>query len=584
MFHARGVLLVVPLILLVLSAASLAADGREEPWPKPVPGHVPVQPGEHPRLLFRRSDLPALKARARTPAGKAILKRLMDILSSDLGDQIERAIKDEDAGARATSNYTLSHPAGFGLLYHLTGNKRYADLAREAMDKALSGVRDPDERYSFRKPNGALRAGPSLGLTALGYDLCYDGWHEDYRRKVCRAIAEYNEGANASLPELVRGSRHMPASNHWGMQVGGGALGALAVMGDPGAEAVPMDELLAQSRKAMIRNVTEGFGDHGWFAEGDGTGVMASHIVYLAAIQAWRVAGGLDFAAPRPNCRWPVLKFVLQTIPRGDQPDFPKRGAYPHNVWSRDGMSGPGTFCEGFGVVHDYEKPALLWLYNRVSRKLDVDAGAPFETASCYPHRAVLSFVNWPFGMDELDPAECIPRAIRDEKFGFYACRNRFKDENDILVTLQTQNTRGWHRANTDASVWIWGLGKKEKWGAFRAKAAYWQPAADGSMILAGGDGTHLAVDFSGASGADAMLVMAGPGAGEGTKVEVGGTVFALKFVTSGAEPDVRVQGDKIVVGKQTVAIEDGHLVLGHMAGAWEGPTERARRVGAAAK
>ena len=37
------------------------------------------------------------------------------------------------------------------------------------------------------------RAGPSLGWTAVGYDLCYDGWDDDFRRRVAHEIAAYDE-------------------------------------------------------------------------------------------------------------------------------------------------------------------------------------------------------------------------------------------------------------------------------------------------------------------------------------------------------------------------------------------------------
>lgn len=50
-------------------AAVLAAE--EAPWPSPVPGWKAPQPGEHPRLLFRRGDLPKLRQRARTPSREA---------------------------------------------------------------------------------------------------------------------------------------------------------------------------------------------------------------------------------------------------------------------------------------------------------------------------------------------------------------------------------------------------------------------------------------------------------------------------------------------------------------------------------
>ena len=50
---------------LCLVPAVHAADG-DGPWPAAVAGFVPPQPGEHPRLLFRKADLPKLKARGQT--------------------------------------------------------------------------------------------------------------------------------------------------------------------------------------------------------------------------------------------------------------------------------------------------------------------------------------------------------------------------------------------------------------------------------------------------------------------------------------------------------------------------------------
>ena len=54
----------------------------------------------------------------------------------------------------------------------------------------FSGVRDRDDRYSFRGLGGPLRAGPSLGWHAVGYDLCYDGWDKTTREKFGRALAD----------------------------------------------------------------------------------------------------------------------------------------------------------------------------------------------------------------------------------------------------------------------------------------------------------------------------------------------------------------------------------------------------------
>ncbi|MEA3367154.1 MAG: hypothetical protein U9R68_03455, partial [Planctomycetota bacterium] len=481
------------LMLAAIVGQAWAAE-RETPWPVPVEGFKAPAPGEHPRLLFRRGDLARLKARARTPEGQAILRRLRVCLNGGDGESMPsvKSVMTTAYGKTGgpkpqksecpVGTYSISHAAGFGFLYHLTGQKKYADLGRECFEWAFAGVRDRDReaRYSFRQPGGALRAGPSLGWYAVGYDLCYDGWDEAYRRKVAEAILNYNEGKDCSLAELARGARHMPASNHWGMQVGGAALALLAIMNDPGVDMKQVAPLLQQSEKAMIRNMTEGFGDHGWFPEGDGTGSMSSQIAFIPALQAWRTAGGLDYITPRPNAPWMTLKWIFLTVPRGGKMDFPSRGAYPHNVWDRDGISGAGYFCEGFGGVTAAQKPALLWFYNHHLRKADEAAGTPLDTPSPYPHHAVLTLVNWPFGMKEQNPAECLPRATGDTKYGFYMFRNRWKDASDIVISVQTNSTRGWHKANTTGAVEVWGLGKKTRWGNLRNGLTYFRPAADG--------------------------------------------------------------------------------------------------------
>ena len=573
-----------------LPRALPAAQDDRMPWPTKVKGHVPPADGEHPRLFFRKTDLPALKKRAATPEGKAIVARLKVLLGG--GDAMPRHKNPMTSaygksggpkprkGEMPVGAYSISHAAGFGFLYQITGERKYAELGKQCFEWAFGGVRDRDReaRYSFKAPGGALRAGPSLGWYAAGYDLCYDGWDEAFRKKVALAIQNYNEGKYMSLSELARGKRHMPASNHWGMQVGGGALALLAIRGDPGVDNNTIEKLLADNAKCMIRNLTEGFGDHGWFAEGDGTGCMSSNISFVPALQAWRVAGGMDFITPRPNAPWMTLKWVMLTLPRNGKPDYPKRGAYPHNVWARDGISGGGTFCQGFAGVTDSQKPALLWLYNRVARDEDDRHGAPFDTISPYPHRAVLALVNWPFGVKERNPIESIPPAVGDRKFGFYMFRNRWQDENDIVISVQTRNTRGWHRANTRGELEIRALGRKTRWGRLRTDVKYFKAAADGSGVLTGADGTSLAVDFSKASGADGMLVMTGPGAPDDKTVSAGGARFSFKFLTGGAEPAIKVEGAKITVGGQTVSIQGGNIVLGKMAGPWK-PAKSGRTV-----
>ncbi len=563
-------------------------DIREPSWPSPVPAYRAPAAGEHPRLLFRKEDLPALRERAGTPEGKLLVERLRRQLNGSDGESMppaenpRRGKQPDGSGdfekTAPPGAYTYSHAAGFGLLYRLTGDKKYAELGRKCMEKALDGVRDVDNRYSFRQPTGALRAGPSLGWTALGYDLCYDGWEEGFRMKVAKAIADYDEGRWMSLAELAQGKRQHPGSNHWGMQVGGAALALLAVMNDPGVDMGKIGPLLEANGRTMIRNMTEGFGNGGFFAEGDGTGSMSSHIAFITGLQAWRTAGGRDYVGPRSNAQWMALRWFFQTVPRGDgsRPAdwfWPHRGGYPHNIWARDGVSGGGYFSQGFGILTQEQKAGVLWFYNHSPlREMDQKNKTPFDTPSRYPHHTICALANWPFGLKERNPAEVIPRCFRDTKWHFYAFRNRWQDENDVVITTLLKASKGNMGSPADGALKIQAFGKRQDWGNVRGEARYWRPAADGSAVLTLGDGTGLAVDFSGASGAEAMLVMTGPGAGRGVAVEAGGVSYSFLFLSSGAPPAPRADGERVVVGRQSVSMKDGNIVLGHMAAPWPGP------------
>jgi hypothetical protein len=579
--HRRWVV-AIAIVMAACLAASVAAEAAEAPWPAEVPGFRPVEPGEHPRLLFRRTELPALRARAGTPEGRAILQRLRVTLNGADGRSlpaewgINQRPTEDGAGPLADAPdgavLTISHVAGHGLLYQVTGEKRYADLGRQAMEKQLEGYRGRDRRYSLIAP-GALRAGPSLGWAAVGYDLCYDGWEPGFREKVAEFLATYDQGSFCTLEELVRGARHAPASNHWGMQVGGGAMALLAVMHDPGVDMQKIGPLLEASQRSMIRNVTEGFGDGGYFAEGDGCGTMASHIIYLPAIQAWKTAGGKDFITPRPNVRWTALRWFLLTVPRGDNmanlhDGMVVRGGYPHNVWARSGLSGGGYFGIGYGVVTPEERAGVWWWYNRHVRAWDEKNATPFDTISHYPHHSVLAFLNTPFDQKPVNPAEVMPRNVRDARHQFYAFRNRWQDDHDIVITQLAARSPYRFVHGPDAAMTIQYAGRRMTWGSIPRDATHWRPAADGSAVVGNGK-TCVAIDFSGASGADAMLVMTGPGSPGGATVAAGARTYSFLFLTQRDAPTPKADGDRVVVGEQTVAWDGENIVLGRMAGPW---------------
>jgi hypothetical protein len=555
--------MIAALSVLMACVSSLsAAEKALAPWPADVPDFTAPKPGEHPRLFFRKSDVAELRRRAATPEGQAIVRRLRFLLNGGDGETMPTAKRPVDAAFGDQSKpvplppgaYTIGHAAGYGMLYQLTGDKKFAELGKQCFEWAFDGVRDRDDkgRYSWKKPTGALRCGPSLAAYAIGYDLCYDGWDENFRRKVTEAFMNYNEGPHESLESCALGKRQNPKSNHWGAEIGAG-LALLAIAGDPGADDARVKQWLAGNAKCVQRLLTEGWGDHGFFAEGDGPGSISSDTAFIPMLQAWRVAGGKDFITPRPNAQWMTLKWAMLTLP-GAKPAFPLRGTYGHNVFSRTGLSGSGTFAQGFGAIADEFKPALLWTYNHTFKSSDDKAGAPCDTISDYPHRAVLALVNWPFGMAGQNPGDVLPRAVADKHFGFYMFRNRWQDEKDIVVTALTKSAKG-NYSVPGGEIMVWGLGQKKAFPVKVTGDVKFFDATKGGGVFSTSAGS-FGVDFSGASGADALLVLSGPVTGNvknAQVIEAGGTKFVL--MTLGKNVEAKADGDKVVVGGQTISV-----------------------------
>jgi len=556
----------------------------DETWFVEVEGHVPVKPGEHPRLLFRQSDVPALRERMQTPEGQAILKRLRYLLDGADGDGPPKVYSahtkaymgggyvnhiDNDPGI-----YTFSHVAGYGLLYQLTGEQRYADLGKEAFQKAMDGQRDRDDRYSFRAPGGGLRAGPVLGWMAVGYDLCYNGWDEAFRTKATLALAEYNEGPKMNLESLARGTMP-PGSNHFGMQVGGASLALLAIDGEKGVDQDKIDILKRIVKRNMIRNVAEGFGNGGMFQEGDGTGSMATYISYLSGLQAWRNAEGLDMVdngrphVPMTTLKWMYLSRMTPGIgiskkgswDRGKL-NYPIRGEYGHNVWAREGLSGAGYFAHGFAGIAPEQRPALLWFYNQFLKEADEAIGRPFDTVSAYPHLAVSAFVNWPVGVEPVNPAEIVPKITADTQLGLYMWRSRWQDPSDFRMSLLTNLTRGGYmKSKPDPTLKVDGNPWIELRKARGVKDWWVSDAGDRSILTFNRKDQALLVDFSGASGEEVLLATTFP-ASRGEKVKVGGKTVTLLFPRSSSSPAISVEGSTLRVGDQTLGLKGGRLAF----------------------
>lgn len=563
--------------------AASGSDGPTDLGPAPDLGPIsPFQPltaGEHPRLFFRSYDLPRLKAMAATSEGAARVA------------QIKSALGGGDGLRKDMSGFTLWDGFGFGMLYQLTGDQKYADACQQATQLVLNGTADVNHEYNWPAPSGYMdTAGGSMTSVAMAYDLCYGGWSESFRGMVAKAMMSYQcpnqkiegwptTGDTVTLEQMAVTPPGDPGTWPFGPVVAGAGLITLATMGDPGVDATESAKLLAGVETNIARVFSEGWGDMGGFYRMAKQGAIVTNTGFVPLIQAMRVALNKDYVTDTAGAQWMTLHWVfdLMSDPMNPVPRFPDRhdATALVNTFNQIGIRYGGTFEQGFGAVSDAMKPAILWSIQNL--------GLQNQMENSYPQHLVFAFLNTPQGVAAQNPAQVMPHILQDRVMGLYEFRNRWQDKNDILITALLG---GYPDESPTTSVTVWGFGFRTTFGSMplagdrpRATMETLVGSKDGSGTLSL-NGTSLAVDFSGTSGADALLAFVGArddlktdqmrhedfGARAATMmVMLGSTPVYVMTLQQGSPPAVSVTGNKISVGPQTISWSGAALSFGTM-------------------
>lgn len=168
----------------------------------PAAGFAAPVPGEHPRLLIRKADIPALREKARTPWGQRMLQRL----------QATYPYKSNMAGARA-------------MLYMLTEQRKWAEEARTLLEADL------DE-------HGWLNVGPVHDPArramedCIAYDLIHDTLDEAFRQRF-RDLMARRVGTLYGFNHIIRPNGD-DASNWSALFRSGCGVVALTMTGEKG--------------------------------------------------------------------------------------------------------------------------------------------------------------------------------------------------------------------------------------------------------------------------------------------------------------------------------------------------------------
>jgi hypothetical protein len=201
---------------------------------------------------------------------------------------------------------------------------------------------------------------------------------------------------------------------------------------------------------------------------------------------------------------------------------------------------------------------ALQWFYERFVKEADRKAGILYEPTA-YPHIVAATFVNWPDTLNARNPSEVLPHCYQDSHYGFYAWRNRWKENDDIIITALTQSAHGFMGAKADTAFQIRAFGQNFNWGTIPGAVALWGRSQNGRRsVLRFKEGQSVAIGFPKDGAPHALLVATGRH--EGEQVEVKGQTVTVKYLSQSPTSKIKVRGNRIKVGAYRLRFRDGIL------------------------
>lgn len=378
-----------------------------DPVIRQVAGHKPLEPGEHPRMVFRKSDMPELKRRMETPEGKAIMAMLKARAPLRMPSQV-------------TDRHTSWMAANWGAIYQLTGEAEAAAEARRILMEEIVAKPLPLDRDDVQQA-------PRLLGVALAYDFCYDAWEESFRRYMAEFIVltagDLYRGYLESRPVLAERIDPVPWRHRNAMRVSCIGAAALAVQNDADSDGKPLRDAARMARAAerdLSEWLVDGVTGTGYCLEGSLRKSIALANGVLAFMQADRVCMGRDLSSVNPML---LVGHALS----GNM----TAGGAPVLGISSISIQASGRWPMGFAAVPESMRGSMRWLFDR-----DVGLSGKQHFDCAYPYQAAYALANYPFGVEARDPGQELPLFVADMKHGSVVFRNRWKDADDIVATL----------------------------------------------------------------------------------------------------------------------------------------------------
>jgi hypothetical protein len=378
-----------------------------EPLVRPLAGFKPLDGAEHPRMIFRKADLPELKRRAGTPEGKAMMAMLTARAPLRMPSQV-------------TDRHSSWMAANWGAVYQLTGDLEAAAEARRILMEEVVAKTLPIDRDD-------LQQAPRLLGVALAYDLCYEAWEDGFRRQMAEfifmAASDLYRGYVESRPVVAGRFDPVPWRHRNAIRASCAGAAAIAVMGDQDSDGKRISgaaNLAMAAERDVAEWISDGVTGAGTCLEGSLKKSLALANGVLAFMQADRTAMGRDMSQISPML---LVGHALTSVSASD--GKPKLGI------SSISAQASGRWPMGFAAVPGPMRGLMRWLFDR-----DVGLAGRQHFDCAYPYQAAYALANYPFDAEPVDPGTAMPLFVADVKHGQVVFRNRWKDADDIVATL----------------------------------------------------------------------------------------------------------------------------------------------------
>ncbi|GHB86647.1 hypothetical protein GCM10007390_47860 [Persicitalea jodogahamensis] len=328
-------------------------------------------------------------------------------------------------------------------LYLLTGDQSWAERAWVSAERVLS-----DSTYFNSPLSRGLTRARLLQKMALAYDFCYSAWTEQQRSQANERLFGVMFSVNANMGHEAN---YAIESNWMGVRYGSVILASYVWDHDGvSPERSPALPLRWDANKRLQDHLEKVIFANGWNGESMSYHVYGWTFIGPALLALKKNIKGFDMADFVPETVNTLQGLMTSTVAiehkagvSGIQADLSDDDL----MFTTDGLLGMA-----FNLYPADQQAALKWMHDYL---LQTKNDATNDDGQLF-----YSMLYYPDTLEKQNPAQIGWLTYHDPDQGVVITRNRFRDENDIVVTYNAKATEIKGHAGADINTFrIIGMG-----------------------------------------------------------------------------------------------------------------------------